>query len=274
MSRSIEKLESSSPQIDRWVIHSKELNLPYHLDISVPTKPAPPTGYPVIYILDGNAFFQTIQEQVRLQSKRADKTGIHPSIVVSIGYPGDKDFNLPRRFFDFTAPSASEIPPKPNGEKWPESGGADQFLHFIETELKPFILEKYKVDESKQTLLGHSLGGLFVLEVLFTKPQAFQGYVASSPSIWWNQCDVLTREANLPSLLSSISSEVRLFLTVGSLELDHMVKDATALAKRLQALNHDSFKMNFHNAEFENHLSVVATTLSRALRFAGNNEIS
>ncbi|SFX01774.1 hypothetical protein SAMN04487866_101212 [Thermoactinomyces sp. DSM 45891] len=269
MSSSVMKIESSSPQIDRWIVRSKELNLPYHLDISVPTKPAPPTGYPVIYVLDGNAFFQTIQEQVRLQSKRSDKTGVHPSIVVSIGYPGDTDFNLPRRFYDFTAPSESEVPPKPNGEKWPESGGAHQFLHFIETELKPFVLENYKVDEHKQTLFGHSLGGLFVLEVLFTKPQSFQGYIASSPSIWWNQCDVLTREAQFPSL---ISSKIRLFLTVGSLELDHMVKDATLLSERLQSLTHDTFQMSFHNAEFENHLSVVAATLSRALRFVGNDE--
>ncbi|MDQ0418071.1 putative alpha/beta superfamily hydrolase [Croceifilum oryzae] len=274
MSRSISKIESSSPHIDRWVVHSNEFNLPYHLDISVPSQPAPQTGYPIIYVLDGNAFFQTIHEQVRLQSKRSDKTGVHPSVVVSIGYPGDKDFNLPRRFYDFTVPSASEIPPKPNGEKWPESGGAHQFLHFIESELKPLILEKYQVDETRQTLLGHSLGGLFVLEVLFTKPQAFQGYIASSPSIWWNQCDVLTREADFASLISSLSSKIRLFLTVGSLELDHMVKDATALSERLQSLTNHSFQMNFHNAEFENHLSVVATTLSRALRFVGNRETS
>ncbi|WP_201524826.1 alpha/beta hydrolase, partial [Bordetella pseudohinzii] len=32
----------------------------------------------------------------------------------------------------------------------------------------------------------HSYGGLFVLETLLNRPEAFQHYVAASPSLWWN----------------------------------------------------------------------------------------
>ena len=35
--------------------------------------------------------------------------------------------------------------------------------------------------------MGHSLGGLFVLHALYTRPAAFQSYLAASPSLWWSQ---------------------------------------------------------------------------------------
>lgn len=73
--------------------------------------------------------------------------------------------------------------------------GAEQFLAFIEEELKPLIEREVPIDRTRQTLFGHSLGGWLVLYTLFTRSRAFQYYAAGSPSIWWkNRCIVPVAE--------------------------------------------------------------------------------
>jgi len=42
------------------------------------------------------------------------------------------------------------------------------------------------IDLQRQTLWGHSYGGLAVLHALFTRPGAFSDYAAASPSLWWH----------------------------------------------------------------------------------------
>lgn len=41
------------------------------------------------------------------------------------------------------------------------------------------------IDPDRQSLFGHSFGGLFVLYSLFTRPSAFTTWIAASPSIYW-----------------------------------------------------------------------------------------
>jgi pimeloyl-ACP methyl ester carboxylesterase len=48
-----------------------------------------------------------------------------------------------------------------------------------------------KISVSREALYGHSYGGLFALHALFTRPKAFDCYIASSPSIWWNSRCIL-----------------------------------------------------------------------------------
>src|SRR5690606_6091086 len=95
-------------------------------------------------------------------------------------------------------------------------GGAKRFLDFLEDEVKPLVASRYKVDTQRQTLFGHSYGGLFAIYTLLTRPQAFQRYYASSPSLWWNQRYAF-------DLLEAFASQeprpnVRLMLSVGAAE--------------------------------------------------------
>ena len=64
----------------------------------------------------------------------------------------------------------------------------------IEKEVKPWVERQTRIDRSRQTLFGHSLGGLFVLHVLYNRPECFQNYVAAAPSVWWNNQSVLQEE--------------------------------------------------------------------------------
>lgn len=271
MNTSIEKKDVTISNTEQWKMDSKTGTREYQIYISKPKQPAPAAGYPVIYVLDGNAFFQTFQEAIKIQSVRAEKTGVAPSIIVGIGYPIEGSFAVSERCYDFTPSSPSvDAPPKPDGKPWPKSGGGNEFLEFIQDELKPQIEKYFEIDRERQTIFGHSLGGLFALHVLFTNTNAFQNYFISSPSIWWNNQSVLEREAEFINKLKRASTEVGVFLAVGALERDHMVRDANALSERLLNLQHNKFRFVFHEAEGENHASVVPTALSKALRFVSN----
>ncbi|MGM9923655.1 MAG: alpha/beta hydrolase [Bacillus sp. (in: firmicutes)] len=253
---------------EEFLFYPQRAELPYRIMIATPKQPAPPEGYPVIYVLDANAFFQTFQETIRVQSGRAEKTGVIPAVIVGIGYPSQENFVTDRRFYDFTPPADSvTLPVRPRGGEWPRNGGADLFLDFIEAELKPYVEKHFSIDKNRQTLFGHSLGGLFALYTLFTRTAAFQNYIAGSPSIWWNNQAILAEEEAFTAKLGQLDAYPKVLLAVGSLEKDYMVSDAEELFQRLLRVCGERLPLEFIKAEGENHISVVPTILSRALRF-------
>ncbi|ABS22643.1 alpha/beta hydrolase [Bacillus cytotoxicus] len=256
---------------EQWEMYSDIGKRKYRIYISKPKQPAPDSGYPVIYVLDGNAYFQTFQEAMKVQSGRAEKTGVPASIIVGIGYPIEGVFAGAERCYDFTPyPLSVDAPPKPDGKPWPKSGGANKFLAFIQEELKPQIEKNFTINPKKQTIFGHSFGGLFALHILFTKVSAFQNYFICSPSIWWNNQLVLENQLKFIDKWSQMNDEVRVFLTVGGAERGHMLQDANALSERLSKLENHKFQFAFYEAEGENHASVVPTVLSKGLRFVSN----
>ena len=114
-------------------------------------------------------------------------------IIVSVGYPIAPDSASvfdPRRKWDLT-------PPSPGCD--PFEGGADELIDLISGVVKKLayrrLHETRGVNPGKEALFGHSLGGLFCLHTLFTRSHLFDCYIASSPSIWWNDRYLLGEEA-------------------------------------------------------------------------------
>ncbi|WP_442603954.1 alpha/beta hydrolase [Paenibacillus sp. KN14-4R] len=256
---------------EQWEMRASGSEREYRIFVAMPSEAPPPAGYPVIYLLDGNAIFGTMVETVRVQSRRPEKTGVTPAVIVGIGYPTEAPFD-PARFYDFTLPTAvEELPKSYDGSPWPEMGGAESFFQFIEEDLKPRIVSKFEIDANRQTIFGHSLGGLFVLQVLFKHPHAYQTYIAGSPSIHWNKSFILEAERDLVSRLEQDGMNVNLLITVGELEQTHpsrMNENAKALADRLAASETSSLNVEFKEFEGEGHVSVLPGLLSRAARFA------
>lgn len=127
----------------------------------------------------------------------------------------------------------------------------------------PVVTQKYQVDVEKQALFGHSLGGLFVLWTLFKRPDLFQYYLASSPSIWWNDHELFTYAEQYYK--NAVTHENRkLLITVGS-EETFMVDDANQLFISLQSM--EQLEVKLYIAPEENHASVVPTIMSRAFRY-------
>jgi predicted alpha/beta superfamily hydrolase len=268
-------------------MQSRASGAEYVIFISTPVQPPPKGGYPAIYLLDANAAFATMVEALTMQSSRPATTGVLPAIIIGIGYPTDLPLDPVRRTHDYTpAVAAALLSPRPDGTSWPPTGGADDFLDFIEADLQPIIRRDFPVDTSRQGLFGHSFGGLFVLHTLFTRPAAFRSYVAGSPSIWFGDRSILNSERAFTAQLSVAPQPLRLMIGVGGLEQtipagtpvdsaraawiarNRMVDNAQDMAARLRELAPHGLDLRYEEFPGENHASVMPALISRALRGA------
>lgn len=152
----------------------------YRIWIAVPEQAAPGAGYPVLYLLDGNAALGALQE-----SQLADLAKRGPPVLVFIGYASDLRFDVTARAYDYTPPLPGGEPVIDDIARQRLGGGADVFLDLIEQRIKPLVQAQAPIDQTRQSLWGHSYGGLLTLHALFTRPASFQRYIAADPSLWW-----------------------------------------------------------------------------------------
>lgn len=261
-------------------IRSGNTKRTYRVFVHVPPTPAPEEGFPVLYLLDGNATYPLATLLLENMRGRAAAHGITPGIIVGIGYPVDTEIDPVGRTEDYTPP-APDLTATGDPSGHPQ-GGADRFLDFIEKELKPALAEDFRIDPSRETLFGHSYGGLLTLHALFTRPESFRSYFAASPSIWWNQRYILMEKAAFLDRKNIAATSARVRLTVGSLEqtpsppqqADQRTKQVTErrqvdnsreLAAELRAAGCDSDFVLFEN---ENHGSARVSAVNQAIRFA------
>ena len=143
--------------------------------------------YPVLYMTDGNAHIGHTASTIEFLTQNGR---ISEMILVGV-------LNTDRTR-DLT-PTKSVVKNAAGDLQWPTSGGADNFLKFFETELIPAIEKDYRVQPFR-IFAGHSLGGLFAIHAMVSKPGLFNSYVAVSPSLQWENEDTLKRaEAYLKS---------------------------------------------------------------------------
>jgi predicted alpha/beta superfamily hydrolase len=228
--------------------------------------------YPVLYSLDANGSFALIRDIVHALLLGPE---IPELLVVGIGYPADSYVATQAvRNRDFT-PTADEAPYQALRERRPAappyagSGGAPNFLRFICEELMPFIARHYRVDPSDATLYGHSLGGLFALHTLFHATSAFQRYLVSSPSLWWDRRMLFEAEAQYAATHADLAA--RVFLSAGGLEEPpdstfQMISNVKALVEQLRDRCYPSLALTSHVFDDETHLSVSPSAITRGLR--------
>lgn len=142
------------------------------------------TRYPVLYLLDGQKFFQTATGVV--QQLSTDASPHIPEMIV-VGIPSEQ------RVRDSSPTRSLKGPFGKDEPVYAVSGGADRFLRFLTDELAPYIDRTYSTS-GYRVLAGYSFTGLPVMHALFTRPQAFNGYLAIDPSWWWDDY-LLEREA-------------------------------------------------------------------------------
>ena len=247
-------------------INSRFTNALYDIKIYVPDTKVPAGGFPVYYVLDGLSYFGFVKDAVRLQQLNKMKTGTIPAIVVGICHR--KEEMRERRFIDYTAPTEElRIPARAKGKIPEVYGGAEQFYRFIEQELIPVIEAEYPVNPTQRTLFGHSLGGYFALWTLFTQGEKFKHIIAISPSIWWNEEELMDMGTRFIAN-GGAKRFAHIFMAVGELE-GFMVEDAKKLSAMLKIAG---LHVECYVAPEENHASVVPTVVSRALRFCSKSE--
>ena len=251
----------------------------YTIFVTLPSAPPPKTDYPVLWLLDGNAWVAGAAEALRLQSRFALQSEIEPMLIVAVGYPGEEPFDLGRRAYDYlpehTSGKLSER--FMQGAPWHQPGGADAFLDFLTGPLREDIAARYPVDGRRHILCGHSFGGFFTLYALLHRPGAFRRYAALSPSLWWDDAQLLkAADAAIAALPRDLMADV--LIAVGERETHErpkisarMLDDSSAFVDRLEREGLAGVSVDYRVLAGENHQSLLITAFSAVLRFASMN---
>ncbi len=91
---------------------------------------------------------------------------------------------------------------------------ADKFLDFVEKEVIPFVKQQYRTLDY-QILSGTSHGGQFAINALVKRPDLFNGIIAISPSLYWNNQQLL---GLAEQALKGKQLEGRLYMSIASEE--------------------------------------------------------
>lgn len=262
-------------------LSSEENGLAYQIFVSVPEGKAPASGFPILYALDANSDFITLAETVRRTSRRSAATGINPAIVVGIGYPRTQAYDVSRRYFDFTLAG----PADGSDASSAGYGGQRAFMRFLSQQLLPLVESRYHGDARRRVLIGHSLAGYFVLEVIASQPNLFSSYVSLSPSIWWDRSGLRSRLSET----AGARGDIRLYVGAGRYEQElapwqpaesrneeyhalraarRMVENARELTEEIGASSGPGTVVRFELGDQEDHATVFTALLCRALRFA------
>lgn len=160
----------------------------YKVWTGVPKKSAPPGGFPVLYMLDGNAAMDKLSEAF-LQKLFA----ANPPVLVAVGYQTVLPFDLDSRAYDYTPPGtdAQQL-------RGRVGGGSAAFRQLLEETIAPAVEKGIAINPAQRGLWGHSYGGLFVLESWLTS-SFFTTTFSAVPSLARNDFQLLkTMEAVSP----------------------------------------------------------------------------
>lgn len=254
--------------------------------VHVPPGQAPEAGWPLLALTDGNAVIGLAVGALRIFGGHTAGTDVEPGVLVAVGYPTDEPYDPLRRSWDLSPPPGRSYPPFEPGGPPVRTGGADAFLAFIEDEVLPFVETLAPIDASRRTLFGHSFGGLFALHALFGGSRAFTRFVASSPTIYWEDAALLRAEERFAA--SGFGRNVVVQLSAGEYEGDRLApfqygRDDTAkrldglrtartlalakeMAARLRCLR--GVLASFEAYAAETHMTMIPVAVSRALRVA------
>ena len=211
--------------------HSKVLNEDRQLWIHLPSSyDNSSTGYPVLYLLDGDQHFFYVSGYIKFFSSRDNM----PEMIVVAIPNTDRTRDL--------------LPVKM--DRFPTSGGGDNFLKFLKEELFPYVEENYRT-EPYRILAGHSMAGMFTVYTLFTAPGMFNAYIAASPALHLGDRIVFKKAESFFREQTAIKRFF--FYTVGGLESESMIANARELERLLKEKAPAGLDWHFQFLEKDEH---------------------
>jgi predicted alpha/beta superfamily hydrolase len=140
--------------------------------------------YPVVYLLDGEGHFYSVMGLIQQLSQVNGNMVLPGMIVVGIANTD--------RTRDLTPSHVSSDPTISDTNFLKTSGGGEKFMSFLEKELIPYIDSMYPTAPYR-TLVGHSFGGLTVINSLTNHTRLFNSYISIDPSMWWDNRKLLNQ---------------------------------------------------------------------------------
>lgn len=194
----------------RETIYSKILNEQRRILVYVPSSASlqiySKQRYPVIYLLDGDAYhFASVVGKVQYLSSGY----VCPEMIVVAIPNTDRTRDLTPTHMD----SWNFLNMVFNTDICKSSGGGEKFISFIEKELIPHIDSLYPTTTYRM-LIGHSFGGLTVMNTIIHHTDLFKAYVAIDPAMSWDNQKLLTETKNV--LTKNNFNGISLFLGIAS----------------------------------------------------------
>ena len=227
----------------------------YQLSIGLPADYAknPDKRYPVIYVTDGYWDFEKL-DAIR-GALVFDK--VAPDfIIVGMGYAGS--------ILDYCTLRAWELSPVPFGND-PKTGHAAEFLATIEHEIIPFVEREYRADPAHRVLGGASLGGLFTVYAMYSKPDLFSAWVAVTPAVALNNNWLLDYEEKFARAGGQLNG--RLFVSMGENEGAAYLGSILLYNKRVSSRRYPGLAYQFRVVDGERHAGMQLESYTRGIRF-------
>jgi len=233
------------------IVIGKRISIPSKvLNADVPISVYLPAGYetsdakyPVLYDLNAFAYFTYAAGTVELLARNIEM----PEMII-VGLPGLQDGYVPT----------------PYEQRGPEPTAADRSLKFFSEDLIPYINGNYRT-AGFNILYGHSVGGLFTMYALFTRPDLFSGYIASSP--WFQANDQYwLKHVDQMFQAESLAGEF-LFMDVGKKEQALTLSTYTELEKWMKSKDLKGLTWKSEWLENVDHGSMLGLSLYDGLMF-------
>jgi predicted alpha/beta superfamily hydrolase len=187
----------TSGETKEFTLRSAANGATYEIKVGLPDNYNPAGKYATVYVLDGKEIFGFVSNRCK---EISDQQATKNVLVVSIGYGKD-------RSIDYTPTKMSSV-----------TGGAPEFLNFIEKQLIPKMEQDYQADTSRESrvILGHSYGGLFGVYAFCVNNKVFGNYILLSPSLWFDKYVALQMEKD--NRLQNKNKKHLVFMGIGANE--------------------------------------------------------
>jgi predicted alpha/beta superfamily hydrolase len=186
--------------------------------------------YPVVYLLDGDGHFNSVAGMIE-QLSQVNGNTIVPEMII-VGIPNTD------RTRDLTPTHIISDPPMMDSNFSKNTGGGENFAAFLEKELIPHIDSTY-LTQPYRVLIGHSFGGLTVMNIVTNHTKLFNAYIAIDPSMWYDKEQFLKATQN--KLATQKYNGTRLYLGIANtmnegMTLEKLKKDTTADTRHIRSI--------------------------------------
>jgi uncharacterized protein len=213
--------------------------------------------HPVLYVLDGEDNFHYASGVVRFRAMYR----VSPDMIVVgiVNTDRNRDMTPTRAKTDFRGREAAWLK---------TTGGADNLLRFLETEVIPIVDKNYRTQPFR-ILTGHSFGGLFVMHAFLSRPELFNAFISVSASFWYDEEVLLKRaEAKLAALNYK---DKTLYFSVGGKEHELQVGNNQQFARLLREKTPQGLRWKFEYLALDSHGSQALRALYNGLEFVYEN---
>jgi predicted alpha/beta superfamily hydrolase len=265
------------PDTEVHQLHAADLNRDYEIFVSLPKSySAGHQNYPVVFVTDAPYTFPLAASIGAFMTRHSK--ALPEFILIGLSYAkGDTGEFSRRRDYTPSPHGGSNLTSDMPG-RTPVFGEAEGYRRFLADQVFPFVASHYRADMTRKVLAGHSYGSLFGTYVLLTEPSMFNGYVLSSPSLWYDDHFLFAREREFAATHKNLTA--RVYIGAGSFEGvapksrpndprystdGDMVADAGAFAHALASRHYPGLHLRSETIADENHLTVAPTNITRGL---------